>query len=99
MILFSASILCLVFASAFGQINNETMSAQTTLKRQSIEVYWESYLTFPNDPKSCREKKSDQIFSSKVKRNIWQSEKPFGFDLVRFCNSSSSMIPSTEIVD
>ena len=64
-------------------------AATSSLRRQpTLEVYWESYLTFPNDRKSCRQR----LEQKKVKRSpVNPKTVPFGFDLVslglpRHCN-------------
>ena len=58
---------------------------------RTVEVYWESYLGFPNDAKSCKLKtRSNQIKLDQTRSNWIEEERirrnafdiPFGIELV-----------------
>ena len=56
------------------------VSLSTTVPR-TVEVYWESYLGFPNDAKSCKLKtRTNWIEEERIRRNAF--DMPFGIELV-----------------
>ena len=56
------------------------VSLSKTVPR-TVEVYWESYLGFPNDAKSCKLKtRSNWIEEERIKRHAF--DIPFGIELV-----------------
>ena len=73
------------FYLSSSTISGEGQSLMTSFTH-TLEVYWESYLTFPNDAKTCKSSKrrnsSNWIPNGKLKRNA--ATLPFGFDLVKF---------------
>ncbi len=86
--------MCLLAFYSLSSTFVEGQSLMTSFTH-TLEVYWESYLTFPNDAKTCKLKKrrSNWIPNGKLKRSA--STIPFGFDLVKvlmltlvkFCNT------------
>ena len=61
-------------------VSGVSLSTETTVP-QTVEVYWESYLGFPNDAKSCKLKtRSNWIEEQRIRRNAY--DIPFGIELV-----------------
>ena len=88
--------MCLVaFYFSLSTIGGEGQSLMTSFAH-TLEVYWESYLTFPNDAKTCklskRGNRSNWIPNGKLKRSV--ATLPFGFDLVTFNSFIHNKLPA-----